>query len=130
MPLEDGTPYHHVIANAGFFDGGFSMSGLLREADARLIAAAPDLLAAVKALIDQIPYSCDSVKCECGVNGNGFDDEGAPCCHILAMRAIEKAENGEIKPHPFQFQLNEAGEMKLMETDVAASERTTRELAF
>ena len=64
-------------------------------ANARLIAAAPDLLAALKRLLDErCPFECDADSCECGENGTGFNDAGEPCEHIQACRAIAKATGG------------------------------------
>jgi hypothetical protein len=54
--------------------------------------AAPDLLAALKRLLDErAPFLTDTDSCECGENGSGFDDGGNPCEHIQAARAIAKA---------------------------------------
>lgn len=56
-PYENGDPYFHIDAGCGFYpldaitrarEGGFGITGILSEADARLIAAAPELLEAVK----------------------------------------------------------------------------------
>lgn len=43
-------PYMTLIASAGDFGNGdgFNITGIVKEADARLIAAAPDMLAALK----------------------------------------------------------------------------------
>ncbi len=62
------------------------------DANARLLAAAPDMLAALRGMADDFGYQCDVDACECGENGNGLDDDGKPCVHILVQRAIAKAE--------------------------------------
>src|SRR4051812_2815030 len=58
--------------------------GVLREQDARLIAASPDLLAAIRRIFREVSV-CGSSKCA---------DMGhpAPCRYRQAMDAIEKAE--------------------------------------
>lgn len=58
---------------------------------ALLFAAAPDLLDALKHMTEECPFECSTDRCECGENGNGFDNKGNPCEHIQAMRAIAKA---------------------------------------
>lgn len=46
--------YWHIYAGCGFYDDsegarlGFNLSGYIREADAKLVAAAPELLEALK----------------------------------------------------------------------------------
>lgn len=47
------TGYHFIDGGKGFYPEGFGLSGCLSLADARLIAAAPDLLA-VAAMLDRI----------------------------------------------------------------------------
>ena len=62
-PYADGKPYFQFTAGGGNYPDGFHIAGILSQADARLIARAPDLLAensklkgqleeAVKALTD------------------------------------------------------------------------------
>ncbi len=47
------------------------------------------LLAALERLLDECnPFATDVEWCECGENGSGFDDDGNPCEHIQACRAI------------------------------------------
>lgn len=63
-----------------------------RPANAKLIAAAPDLLAALERLLDERDqFHSDTESCECGENGTGYDDAGKPCEHIQARRAIARA---------------------------------------
>lgn len=62
------------------------------EKNAALILAAPNLLAACERLLNECPFECSTDRCECGENGNGFDDKGNPCEHIQARRAIAKAK--------------------------------------
>lgn len=57
------------------------------EANARLIAAAPELLAALEDLVNDSPYACDSDLCECGE----FDTH-SECCHTRAHSALKKAK--------------------------------------
>jgi hypothetical protein len=50
-PCPNGSPFFWIDAKDGFYgDGthGFSVSGIMTKADARLITAAPDLLAALE----------------------------------------------------------------------------------
>lgn len=57
---------------------------------APLVLAAPDLLEALKLLFDESsPFITDADSCECGDS-----EDGAVCCHMLAFRAIAKAEGG------------------------------------
>jgi hypothetical protein len=60
---------------------------LEQEATQRLLHSAPDLLAALVALLDDNPYTSSDIKCECG----RFDERGT-CCHVAARAAIDKAE--------------------------------------
>lgn len=65
------------------------------EADAYLLASAPTVLAALERLLEESnPFVTDTESCECGENGSGFDDDGKPCEHIQAARAIAKAKRG------------------------------------
>lgn len=63
----------------------WKMGGIPHEADARLIAAAPELLEACKALLDAGPDSCG-----CGENGHAC---GWPKVKRQAEHAITKAES-------------------------------------
>lgn len=56
-PYDDGTPYFQIVAGDGFFGDvveprGFKLNEIMTEADARLIAAAPDLLHALEMVRD------------------------------------------------------------------------------
>lgn len=59
-------------------------------ANASRIEAAPDLLAALRDIVEDSGYISDVDSCECGPEGTGFED-GRPCVHIKARRAIAKA---------------------------------------
>ena len=61
-------------------------------ANLQLFIAAPVMYAACVRLIEECPFICDADSCECGENGNGFDNDGNPCEHIQACRAIALAE--------------------------------------
>lgn len=72
-------------------EGGAASEEEEVEANAKLIAAAPDLLAALVRLLDeQCPFTCDTDDCDCGEHGNGRDDAGNVCAHIQAARAIAR----------------------------------------
>lgn len=45
-------------------------------------------LALTRLLEEDCPFECDTNGCECGPNGNGFNDEGKACCHIEVRIAI------------------------------------------
>jgi hypothetical protein len=47
-PYEDGFAFSHIKAGDGLYPDGFRIDAIIGEADARLIAAAPDLLAELK----------------------------------------------------------------------------------
>lgn len=61
------------------------------EPNARLIASAPELLAALERMADASPFYSDAKVCECGPNGDGRDEDVNICEHIQAQRAITKA---------------------------------------
>ena len=67
------------------------------EANAHLIAAAPDLLEACKALVDFAPsdgHRC--LYCDARVYAVDSTDEHSPDCELIkAQTAIEKAEGKE-----------------------------------
>ena len=73
---------------------GRSIALIEGEDDAKLFAAAPELLAALERMVDDCGFIVFAQECECGENGNGFDDKGRPCEHIQAARAIAKAKGG------------------------------------
>ena len=53
-PYDDGTPYISVFAGKRHSGDGFNICGIIRPEDARLIAAAPDLLAALQDCADDL----------------------------------------------------------------------------
>jgi hypothetical protein len=55
-PYEDGKPYYHIRAGHGSHGDGFSFSGIIPDADARLIAAAPELLAALESTTKMLSF--------------------------------------------------------------------------
>lgn len=59
-------------------------------ANAKLFAAAPDLLASVAELLADMPYECDCDCCEC----DPFIEDG-DCCHMRAHVALAKAKGGK-----------------------------------
>lgn len=56
-----------------------------------------ELTAALERMLDECPYHCDTDECECGENGDGFDDAGQPCEHIQARRALARAKQTQRK---------------------------------
>lgn len=54
-----------------------------RDANARLIIAAPALFAALRKLVDDSPYAFDGRDCECGY----WEDQG-DCPHCQAYRTL------------------------------------------
>ena len=78
----DGDDYHSVSAGDGGLPGlGWILTGYLPVEDARLMAAAPDLLAALRGLVDIMrnPY-----------DGGVFEDGEVPAIDV-ARHAIAKA---------------------------------------
>lgn len=79
-----------VIADVFYGGGGEAFSPGMAEANARLIAAAPDLLALVQ---DQIEVNGEP----CNYDHNGFCQEhywDRPCWMERARAAVDKARNG------------------------------------
>lgn len=80
-PFEDGRPYYWIDLAGGSIDydtkTGGGVSGLIHDADAHLIVAAPDLLAACKGLLAVYEYTADL-------------PEGHPI--LVARAAVAKAE--------------------------------------
>lgn len=82
-PYPDGTPYFRFEGgNSGYgdLDGGFNFTAIISDDDARLIAAAPDLLEALKS-IAEFPMP-------------GQDNMIAANMREVARRAIAKATKG------------------------------------
>jgi len=74
-PADDyGFWYHQISAGDGFSKDGFTLSGIVSPADARLIAAAPDLLRVAELLVDWLD-----------------EEEGAHALCDTARAAIAKA---------------------------------------
>lgn len=61
------------------------------NANARLVAASPELLAACKLLLSCCGYVVDVSGCECAIYETG---EVKKCEHSIAFEAIAKAEGG------------------------------------
>ena len=76
-----------VVATVHELTGEHDIGDL--AANATMIAAAPEMLAALERLRRASPYHIDTESCECG---NGLDDSGNVCEHIQANRAIAKAK--------------------------------------
>ncbi len=80
------------------FASGLVLRVTVAEKGGRIVAdAAPMLLRALKALIDDVGYECSADDCECGQ----FDESAAvelpegvfpACCHTRAHAAIARAE--------------------------------------
>lgn len=84
---EPNLPYQHFIAGRGYYGEGFDMTGICSVLDAKLIAAAPDLLEACRH-IDSYPE----------INLNNYDETDVIALHqwandlvVAADAAIRKA---------------------------------------
>jgi len=62
-PADAHLDYFHIEAGRDEEDGGWEIAGYMRPADARLIAAAPQMLAALKALnLQTRNWSSDEIR--------------------------------------------------------------------
>lgn len=88
-------PYMRLNAGDGIGDenglGGFHLSGIISEPDARLISAAPEMLAALHHAIDAIEYGCPEFEAM-GENGKLTLD--------IIKAAITKAGSAVPATHP------------------------------
>ena len=87
-PYDDGTPYISVFAGKRHSGDGFNICGIIRPEDARLIASAPDLLAALKLWLD---YDNQEEA--------DFSQDGPMLLYVKALDAtrqsVDKATGGE-----------------------------------
>lgn len=63
-PFNDGTPYFRISAGVPYTnheDMGFSLAAIMREPDARLIAAAPEMYEALELLLS-LPIALEELK--------------------------------------------------------------------
>jgi hypothetical protein len=77
--------YHGVCAGKGFFPEGFRITGYMSHADARLIAAAPELLEALRLML--IPVDA--------IGNHGGTEWGYSSRHAQAARAAILKATGE-----------------------------------
>lgn len=86
-PADAHLDYFHIEAGRAEEDGGWEIAGYMRPADARLIAAAPDLLTLAK------KYARECGDCSghrMVPDGKGGDEQCTECTDIWAV--IDKAE--------------------------------------
>ena len=75
-----GDGYRCINSAGGWQDAELQLSGWMLEADARLIAAAPDLLAALQAMVAHYPAGINTML-----------DEASTAAHAAIDRAIGAA---------------------------------------
>jgi hypothetical protein len=63
-PLDDDDDYREIAGGNGFTPNGFSVTGFVSEDDARLLAAAPDLLEACRAMMKGSEYKSITIEGE------------------------------------------------------------------
>jgi hypothetical protein len=90
MGLYGAGPDNEVLSHASY-EGMWVSYGPCREANARLIAAAPELLEALIRMCQVFPTDIDMA--EAGWNAREIDD--ACTAHEVARAAIQKATAGE-----------------------------------
>jgi hypothetical protein len=81
-------PYWFIDAGKGYAEDGFHIAAFMKEANARLIAAAPELLEALK-------LNMEGAHCQAPLFASPNYQGGKPCgkCVVcMALAAIAKAE--------------------------------------
>jgi hypothetical protein len=102
-PFEDGKPYAIINAGNGFYDfetnTGFHLTGLMSDADALTITAAPELLSVAKRfceMIDDDPerFTIAEPSCnECTMGCTPIDQDKGLCAYHTAKAIINRMES-------------------------------------